>query len=217
VTIAKLRAAAPDLQFGTFSLLKNLPVAAGIGGGSADAAAVLRAVRRANPRLASRLDWLAIARSIGADVPVCFGDRAAWMTGIGDCVQPLDALPPLAAVLVNPLQAMPDDKTAHVFRTLNAAPMQASDAYAKPEHFHTPVELLAFMRTSGNALEAAACAVAPVIGDIKRALEGVEGCQYAAVSGSGPTCFAIFADAATAATQLKRAHPHWWIRAVQLS
>ena len=84
VTLAKLAHAAPDLQLGAIHLIKNLPVAAGIGGGSADAAAVLRAVRRANPDHANSVDWLALARSLGADVPVCFENSAAWMTGLKD-------------------------------------------------------------------------------------------------------------------------------------
>lgn len=217
VTLAKLAAAAPGLQLGHVHLAKNLPVAAGIGGGSADAAAVLRAVRRANPHHAATVDWRALARSIGADVPVCFENSAAWMTGVGDQVRPLANLPCLTAVLVNPRAPMPADKTARVFRALNALPPQASFAPPPPPGpFHSAPALLEHMAATGNALEAAACCVAPIITDVKRALSQTPGCHYAAVSGGGPTCFGIFSGSQAAAAAIARAHPTWWVKAVVL-
>ena len=216
VTLSKLAVAARDLQLGHVHLVKNLPVAAGIGGGSADAGALLRAVRRANPKIEELIDWQAIARSFGADVPVCFENRSAWMTGIGDRVQPLDALPKLAAVLVNPLHPMPADKTAQVFRTLKARPVTAETSRRKPGPFASAEELLIFMAEHGNALEASACAIAPVIADVKRALSETAGCQYAGVSGGGPTCFGVFADAIKAAADLQRTHTRWWVHTAVL-
>ena len=216
VTLAKLAAADPDLQLGHVTLTKNLPVAAGIGGGSADAAAVLRAVRRANHERSQSVNWHALAVSLGADVPVCLAAHVAWMTGIGDVVTPLTGVPALAAVLVNPLSPMPDDKTAQVFRALATSPAAADASVAPPPPFATRNDLLAYMRAHGNGLEAAACRVAPIIADVKRALIATHGCHYAAVSGGGPTCFAIFDDPDTAAAIIQWRHPDWWVQAVTL-
>jgi 4-diphosphocytidyl-2-C-methyl-D-erythritol kinase len=115
VTLAKLAAAEPRLQLGHVTLEKQLPIAAGIGGGSADAAAVLRAVRRVNPALVDAVDWNAIAVSLGADVPVCLASRLSWMRGLGERVLPLEAAEAinLPALIVNPLAPVPADKTAH--------------------------------------------------------------------------------------------------------
>jgi 4-diphosphocytidyl-2-C-methyl-D-erythritol kinase len=217
VTLAKLKAAAPQLQLGHVHLVKNLPVAAGIGGGSADAAAVLRAVRRANPDHAETVDWHAIARSLGADVPVCFHDKPAWMTGIGDRVETIEWVP-VWAVIVNPLWLMPLDKTAQVFRWLNARPLGERPQPPRPR-IATFYELLEFMLTRGNDLSYAACRVAPFIREVERELETDQGCLLAAISGAGPTCFSIFEEevnAATYAASLQRAHPDWWVRAVTL-
>jgi 4-diphosphocytidyl-2-C-methyl-D-erythritol kinase len=218
VALAKLAAAAPGLQLGHVHLVKKLPIAAGIGGGSADAAAVLRAVRSANPGHAQSVDWTSLARTLGADVPVCFENTAAWMTGIGDQVAVLKNVPWLTAVLVNPLQPMPPDKTARVFAALNAAPKRFENLPppTPPGPFPTVPMLLEYMAAYGNALDAAACSVAPVIADIKRALLATPGCQYAAVSGGGPTCFGVFDDNAVAAAALARQHPDWWVRAALL-
>jgi 4-diphosphocytidyl-2-C-methyl-D-erythritol kinase len=217
LTLAKLKAAAPQLKLGHVHLVKNLPVAAGIGGGSADAAAVLRAVRRANPDHEAHIVWRTIASSLGADVPVCLENRASWMSGIGDRVEPVAGMPPLRAVLVNPLRPMPLDKTVQVFSALHAPPLR--DLYsppAPPGPFSSASALLEYMASTGNALEAAACSVAPVIADVKRALLATPGCLYTAASGGGPTCFGIFADNEKAAADIARQHSNWWVRAVTL-
>lgn len=218
VTLAKLAAADPNLQLGHVTLTKNLPVAAGIGGGSADAAAVLRAVRRANPDRANGIDWHAIALSLGADVPVCLANGAAWMSGIGDRVTPLDELPSFAAVLVNPLQAMPVDKTARVFRALNAGPLKPSTAAPVPRAFAAASDVLAYA-LRGNGLAAAASSVAPVIADVMRAISQSADVRHAAVSGAGPTCFGLFdtlEQATLAAQRLAAEHPTWWVRPTRL-
>src|SRR5207302_120616 len=118
--LALLQELDPGLLLGTVELEKNLPVAAGLGGGSADAAALLRAVRAANPQRAGRIDWHRLAARLGADVPVCLADAPALIRGVGDRIEPLGVarrLPPLAAVLVNPRVPLP---TAHVFRAFDA-------------------------------------------------------------------------------------------------
>ncbi len=209
----------PRLRLGAVSLQKNLPVAAGVGGGSADAAALLRSIRRANAPDDASVDWMALARHLGADVPVCFVNRAAWMTGLGEAVVPVARLPALNAVLVNPRCEMPVNKTARVFECLNASAVDAAHHPAAPAPFLTDSDLLEYMAQHGNALDAAAAQVAPVITTIKQALMQIDGCRYAAVSGAGPTCFGIFAtrhDAARAAHDLSSAHPTWWVVATSI-
>ena len=244
-----LRELDPALLLGAVELEKNLPVAAGLGGGSADAAALLRAVRAANPDRAGGIDWHALAARLGADVPVCLAGEPALIRGVGDRIEPLapaHRLPPLAAVLVNPRVPLP---TAQVFRALAASspslrpsrgegrgegqpqmPEQASATHPNPlpagewgegtravtgvASFPDLETLIAYMRARGNDLEPPAISLQPVIADVKAALATQPGCRLAAMSGSGPTCFGIFGDeasAARAAGVLGRAHPAWWI------
>jgi 4-diphosphocytidyl-2-C-methyl-D-erythritol kinase len=203
-TLHRVRDLDQDLRLGAITLAKNLPVAAGIGGGSADAAAMLRAIRTANPDRADRIDWHAIAVRLGADVAVCLASRPALMWGIGDRVESLSGpLPELPAVLVNPRVPL---STASVFAALDAPPAPPS---ARPElgaEIRTLAGLLDVMRSVGNDLERPAIALLPVISDIKAALTAQPGCRHAALSGSGPTCFGVFSDAA-AASQAPAALP----------
>jgi 4-diphosphocytidyl-2-C-methyl-D-erythritol kinase len=218
--LALLREHNAKLQLGTVLLEKNLPVAAGLGGGSADAAALLRAVRRANPERAGAVAWHAMAARLGADVPVCLAGKPALISGVGDKVEPLGAkyaLPPVAAVLVNPLLPLP---TAQVYAALAAGPAPGSaPPLAPPGPFSDLASLVEFMRRHGNDLERPATALLPIISDIKAALAAQPGCRIAAMSGSGPTCFGIFVDATSAAQAaggLAAMHPHWWVAATQV-
>ncbi len=211
-------AAEPALEAGSVRLEKQLPVAAGIGGGSADAAALLRALRRANPQHAERIDWPTIARRLGADVPVCLLNRAAWMTGTGEALSPISELPPLDVVLVNPMVAVPVDKTARVFRALAAEPLAEGHGDAPPPRVARRDTLLALI-DSGNDLEGAARRVIPAIGDVLAALRASQGCEVAAMSGAGPTCFGVFDDAGKArdvAASLAARHPSWWVRSARV-
>lgn len=221
-TLQLIAKAAPQLLLGAVHLEKNLPVAAGIGGGSADAAAVIRAVQRANPDIAAHVDWTALAVRIGADVPVCLTSRLAWMTGLGERVAPLASATPLAlpAVIVNPLVPVPADKTAQVFRALRAAPLPASFSAADLPDIRTAGELLALVESGHNSLEPPCRAVVPAVDDVLTALAALPGMQLARMSGGGPTCFALFGDEASAtaaAAQLCGKHPEWWVRATVLS
>ena len=219
VSLACLAQAAPFLTLGAVQLIKNLPVAAGIGGGSADAAAVIRAVQRANSDAAATIDWNNIATRLGADVPVCLTSRAQRMTGIGQHLTAIEAFPELAAVLVNPQLPVPADKTAQVFRKLAAPPLTGTSSAASPHHFESRAALLAHMRTVGNDLLGSARLVVPAIDDVLSALTACPSCELAQLSGGGPTCFGIFPDmtaAHAAAATLSRAHPSWWIRASRL-
>lgn len=219
-TLALLEEHAPDLKTGPVRLEKHLPVAAGVGGGSADAGALLRAVRRANASASASVDWHGLARALGADVPVCLEARPLWMTGIGESLVEIEReLARLDAVLVNPMASVPVDKTARVFRALGAAP--ASERYRAPAAPSVADRgaLLAFMRAQGNALTDAAQTIVPEIGAVLSALRALPEIDYAALSGAGPTCFGIFPtrEAAEAAQmRLAAAHPAWWIVAATI-
>lgn len=215
--IERIATMAPGLSIGKVTLVKTLPVAAGLGGGSSDAAALLRAVRAAYPA-ACGLDWTALARCLGSDVLVCFANRATWMSGAGENLQCLSQpLPRLDAVLVNPRAVVPNDKTARVFRALAApalAGISGSTTSALPA-IPDRAELLALMRRTGNDLDAPATAVVPQIEVVLDALEACSGVEIARLSGAGPTCFAVFSDpaaASAAATELTAAHPDWWVQ-----
>jgi 4-diphosphocytidyl-2-C-methyl-D-erythritol kinase len=220
VTLAKLAAANPDLQLGHVTLTKNLPVAAGIGGGSADAAAVMRAVRRANATTTDAADWSAIALSIGADVPVCLLSRLALMTGIGEHVSPI-AVPlaeELHAVIANPLAPVPPDKTAQVFRALRAPDYVRDDAreHAASLQITSTDQISAI----GNDLEPAAKSILPIVGDVLNELAALPGARVIRMSGGGPTCFALFdtsAEAHVACAALRARRTSWWIAASALA
>lgn len=215
--LALLESTTPVPTLGRVRLEKNLPIASGIGGGSADAAAVLRAVRAANPDCASAIDWLAIAAKLGADVPVCFENRAALMTGIGERLTPIANMPHVPAVLVDPQIAVPAGKTAAVFRALNAPLDQTAPPAADPPA--SPAALLAAISTGRNELEPAASRLMPAIADVLLALRVNDGLVLARLSGAGPTCFGIYETqqaAATAAQALSARHPAWWIAPVML-
>ncbi len=208
-----LRGALPALKTGRFSLEKKLPVAAGIGGGSADAAAALRLLARLNKLALDDPRLLSVALAVGADVPVCLASRARIMRGVGEQLsEPLD-LPKLPALLVNPGVPL---GTREVFSAL------AASQYGKDELGRVPSghdALIAFLEIHGNDLTKAAIACAPVIADVLAALGALSGVRLARMSGSGPTCFALFAtaqEAAAAGRQLAATHKNWWVQPATL-
>jgi 4-diphosphocytidyl-2-C-methyl-D-erythritol kinase len=195
-------------QGARLTLVKRLPVASGIGGGSSDAAAAVRALGRLWG--ATMPDGAALT-ALGADVPVCMRARAARMRGIGEVIEPV-ALPPLDAVLVNPGVGVP---TADVFRAL--ASRDNPGLPALPD-FADAGALVAYLRTCRNDLEAPAMAAAPVIGEVLAALRG-SGALLARMSGSGATCFGLFPGtgaAAKAAGRISAERPGWWVAATVL-
>jgi 4-diphosphocytidyl-2-C-methyl-D-erythritol kinase len=212
----------PHLNLGAVHLEKCIPVAAGLGGGSADAAAFLRAVRRANPGV-SGIDWLEIAAALGSDVPVCLEARAAWMSGRGEILTPLaTALPAVFAVLVNPMCPVPTDKTASVFTRLGAPVCSDAEGLRRASRplLARADDLITLMRAKPNALEAAAVGVVPEIAAVLSALEACNEVEAVSLSGAGPTCFGIFAGreiAAEAARTLTSRHPDWWVESCKLS
>ncbi|WP_027529152.1 4-(cytidine 5'-diphospho)-2-C-methyl-D-erythritol kinase [Bradyrhizobium sp. WSM3983] len=221
---AKLLAdAVPNLKLGAFALDKVLPVAAGIGGGSADAAAALRLLARLNnlslddPRLKE------VALATGADVPVCLFSRACDMTGVGEQLLPL-ALPSMPCVMVNPRVPV---ATKDVFRELGlrngellVGATDVLEAPAWPEQGGSIDDWVDVLETVANDLEAPALRIEPVIGDVLEALRSSAGIKLARMSGSGATCFAIYgvaAEAHAAAEKIRRDHPDWWVHAGTLS
>ncbi len=194
-------------QGASITLDKQLPVASGIGGGSADAAATLRALSRLwGVRLPSAADVLAL----GADVPVCLANVAARMEGVGEVITPLPyPLPDAWLVLANPCVAV---STPDVFRALTRRdnPPLPRDL----PRMRGIAELAAYLGMQRNDLEPAALLVAPRVGHVKDALASQPGCLLARMSGSGATCFGLFADpfgAAAAVCALRQAEPHWWV------
>ncbi|MGY4502780.1 4-diphosphocytidyl-2-C-methyl-D-erythritol kinase [Bradyrhizobium sp. GM24.11] len=213
----------PNLKLGAFALDKVLPVAAGIGGGSADAAAALRLLARLNnlslddPRLQE------VALATGADVPVCLFSRACDMTGVGEQLLPL-ALPSMPCVMVNPRVPV---ATKDVFRELGlrngellVGATDVLEAPAWPEQGGSIADWVDVLETVANDLEAPALRIEPVIGDVLEVLRDSAGVKLARMSGSGATCFAIYgaaAEAHAAAENIRRDHPGWWVHAGTLS
>ncbi|HEV2955787.1 MAG TPA: 4-(cytidine 5'-diphospho)-2-C-methyl-D-erythritol kinase [Xanthobacteraceae bacterium] len=214
----ELKRRAPGLALGRFALTKELPVAAGLGGGSADAAAALRLIARANALAPDDGRLAEAARATGADVPVCLDPRTRVMRGIGEALSaPLD-LPPLPAVLVNPgVPLATRDVFAAFARAGAPKPAAALDAEAVSG---TSVETaLAALAGGTNDLEAAAAALCPAVAQALAALNATPGCRVARMSGSGATCFGLYlneAAAAAVARAIAQGHPGWWVRATLL-
>jgi 4-diphosphocytidyl-2-C-methyl-D-erythritol kinase len=201
----------PDLrdEGAAIALTKNLPVASGIGGGSADAAAALRGLSRLwnLPQAEDKL--CAIAAGLGSDVPACIGSRPVFMEGRGEILKPVTSLPRLAMLLVNPGVAVP---TKDVFAGLSKR--SGIGMTLSQGRFRDTADLLRFLETTANDLEAPARALQPVIGEVLAAIAALPGALFTRMSGSGATCFGLFADdgcSARAADLLRAAHPQWWI------
>ncbi len=194
------------------TLEKHLPAAAGLGGGSSDAAAAMRALARLWRRA---LPAAADVAGLGADVPVCLAARPARMGGAGEALAPVPPLPPVWLVLANPGVAV---ATAEVFAALerrDGPPMPAT-----LPRLSDAAELARWLRTMRNDLETPATRLQPVISRVAGALAAQPGCLIARMSGSGATCFGLFPDprhARAAAEALGRAAPGWWVAAAGLA
>ena len=198
-SLAELRRRIPGLKGGRFRLEKNLPVAAGIGGGSADAAAALRLLARANGIALDDSRLMAAAQSVGADVPVCLDSRPRIMRGIGEVLSPPLDLPPIPAVLVNPGVALVTREVFGKFKGAHAGPGLAG----VPTKTGALIELL---KQQDNDLTVAATACAPVVGEVLAALRSAPGSALARMSGSGATCFALFGSREEAAAAAQLSH-----------
>ena len=213
----------PDLKFGDFTLDKVLPVAAGIGGGSADAAAALRLLAQANGLALDDPRLIEAAQLTGADVPVCLASRACLMTGVGETLLPL-TLPIMPCVMVNPgIPVATRDVFAELGLRNGELLVGAADvlqATAWPEQGASLEDWVEVLSAGSNDLEAPAIRIEPVIGKVLAALNATNGAWLARMSGSGATCFAIYentADAQRAAQKLSADHPDWWVHSGVLS
>ena len=202
--LARLLSRPPNVHI---TLEKHLPVASGIGGGSADAAATLRGLVRFWDLSMTLDDLTPLAASLGADVPVCLASRPAHMTGIGDRLTPFEPPDRLSMLLINPGTPV---GTPAVFKQLDRmSGERISTVTAK-----TTDTLIATLQESANDLEAPARRLAPVVDEVLAALAGQDGCRLARLSGSGATCFGLFRDdrsLTNAASHLRAWHPDWWI------
>jgi 4-diphosphocytidyl-2-C-methyl-D-erythritol kinase len=205
------------LAVGTFHLTKRLPVAAGIGGGSSDAAAALRLLARLNGLPLSHPTLREAARLTGADVPVCLEPKARMMRGTGEELGPALALPRLFAVLVNPRVSA---ETPAVFRALGLQPGQGLAGARHPAvEAISPDALLGILKTARNDLEPPALQVQPLIGEALKVVSTTKDCRLARMSGSGATVFGLYDTceiAAGAAKQIRREQPGWWVKATSL-
>lgn len=195
------------------TLCKNLPVASGLGGGSADAAAALRGLSRLWGLDLPPDELCKLGEKLGSDVPVCVAGAPQWMEGRGERLWAVKGVPSLPMVLVNPGVGV---STPQVFASLKE---RRGTDMPLPPPFKTPRDLVAYLKGTANDLEAPARALAPVIGEVLAALEAQAGNLLVRMSGSGATCFALFDTkeaAAQAARSIGESKPRWWTAATQV-
>lgn len=211
--LAAFRARWPE-RIGTglaVELRKNLPVAAGLGGGSADAAAALRLLASLDAPPIPLADLTEVALSLGADVPACLLSRPCEIRGIGEIIHPLQSFPELHLVLVNPLMPV---ITADVFRRLQSRENPAMPPLQQP--LTRPAQLGLWLSETRNDLEPPAISLLPLIGDLIARIEHIDGCMLSRMSGSGGTVFGLFgssAQAHQAAHELRAHWPGYWVAA----
>jgi 4-diphosphocytidyl-2-C-methyl-D-erythritol kinase len=214
---ARLLAAYAGIATGAaLRLQKNLPVAAGIGGGSSDAAAALRALRQLWQVSVGDAALCALAARLGADIPACVGGRAVWVGGVGERIEPAAVLPKAGILLANPRTKLP---TAAVFAA-RRGPFGDLGPFGEPGRFDPMpadvVGLAQILMRCRNDLTDAAIGLLPEIGAVLASLGALPGALLARMSGSGATCFALFRDrgaAERAREALAAAEPHWWCAA----
>jgi 4-diphosphocytidyl-2-C-methyl-D-erythritol kinase len=216
--VRSLSTHAPGLKVGCFRLIKRLPPAAGLGGGSADAAAALRLLAGEAGLSVDDPRVRASALATGADVLACLSPQARIMKGIGDQLGPAIRLPNIFAVLVNPQAQAPTPK---VFAALGLAPGSKLESPGRSflAAGSDTVAVLDSLSLCGNDLEAAAMRVAPPIAAVLKGLSQIPAARVTGMSGSGATCFALFGDrrgAAAARRIIAAEHPGWWVEATDL-
>lgn len=206
-----------NLETGAFHLVKRLPVAAGIGGGSSDAAAALRLLAQLNDLPLSHPALREAARLTGADVPVCLEPQARMMRGVGEELGPALTLPPLFTVLVNPRVPV---ETPAVFKALGLQPGQSLSGVQHPvPETDSAHSLLESLKLARNDLEPPALKVQPTIGEALDLVAKTERCRLARMSGSGATVFGLYDDsqsATDAARFILGNRPDWWVEATSL-
>lgn len=207
---AETSGTSPDVRL---TLEKNLPVASGIGGGSADAAAALRLMERFTGQPLPQQQRRHLALSLGADVPVCLDQKPTRMSGIGDLLTPAPAMPPAGIVLVNPMEAV---STPAVFKAMTKRDNLSLPNL--PDRFADLDALCAYLAETRNDMQAAAEALCPAITDVIAALNALPDVLFARMSGSGATCFALCEPGREnrLAADIAAGHPDWWIAAGRL-
>lgn len=195
------------------TLQKDLPVASGIGGGSADAAAVLKALNVLWQLNLSEERLAEIGLSLGADIPMCLGSKALFVGGIGENLENAPKMPKAGILLVNPLKPV---STPAIFK-------ERGGPFTPPNRFSNEIldaeHLAELLSTRTNDLTAAARRVEPQVGNVLDALAGFSNALLTRMSGSGGTCFSLFKDVDTAdqvASSLQKLHPDWWVKAAPL-
>ncbi|XSG81025.1 MAG: 4-(cytidine 5'-diphospho)-2-C-methyl-D-erythritol kinase [Methyloligella sp. ZOD6] len=208
----------PGLSAGRISLEKRLPVAAGLGGGSADAAALLRLLMRMDPRRLTANIAETIANALGSDILACLNNGPALMQGRGERLTPVSGLPRAGVVLANPGAPL---SAAEIYGDLGACDLAADfvPETASLDFENSFARLADYLAARGNDLQATAVRRLPVIAGLLEALEGLEDARCVRLSGSGPTCFALFETEGMAARQaeiLAERHPEWWVQATAI-
>jgi 4-diphosphocytidyl-2-C-methyl-D-erythritol kinase len=206
----------PGLRLGRLGLIKRLPAAAGLGGGSADAAAALRLLAEEAGLPVDDPRVRASARATGADVLACLSPQARIIRGIGDKLGPAIRLPNIFAVLVNPQIQAP---TSKVFAAFDLAPVSSFETRSFPTVESGATAVLDFLSLSRNDLQAAAIRVVPPIASVLKRLSQIPQARVTGMSGSGATCFALFSDRRSAATTRRivaAENPGWWVEATGL-
>lgn len=202
----------------TITLTKNLPIASGIGGGSADAAATLRALVWHWDLDIEESILMQIGLGLGADVPVCLYGATAWMEGVGEQISPGPSVLPLPLVLVNPGRAV---STAQVFKAFDgrgvSTPPVTPDQ--RPTDFSDTAALIRFLGATRNDLEEVAAGLVPEIAMVLAALKS-SGATFVRMSGSGATCFGLYDEAAQAemaVNHIRATHEDWWVQQTTLT
>lgn len=187
-------------------LTKNLPVASGIGGGSADAAACIRSLSKLWD---VRIPTIEVLAKLGADVPVCINQTPTRMSGIGEVLELLPKLPTFWIVLANAGEAV---ATGAIFDAMSKR--DNAEIIAMPEKFPTLEAFFNFLRCQRNDMQDAAIKICPVISEVLAAIGATEECELARMSGSGGTCFGLYASATAAqnaAATIQSNYPNWWV------
>lgn len=203
-------------QGADIKLVKNLPVSSGIGGGSADAAATLHALAELWNIEGGKPDLESLPLSLGADVPVCMVSKTLQMSGVGERLRPVDLNFPLYLLLVNPGVSV---STSDIFRARAARKADLSQRRVLPDHIASLDQLRGFIGCAGNDLVQDACGAAP---EIELALEQIcqgDACVISGMSGSGATCYGIFASFEASqrqAVSISRDYPGWWVKPVRV-
>ena len=195
-------------------LEKNLPIASGIGGGSTDAAAALKALQVLWKKTLPDEKLYALALELGADVPSCLAGKAVQVSGVGEVLTPAPEIPALPVVLVNPNKPV---STPAVFKTRKPV---FSEPMPLTQNCADAAEFIGELKKRHNDLQDAACALEPAVAEVLHVLENQPLCLFSAMSGSGGTCFGLFRtpeNAANAAEDIAATHPNWWVKQTALA